>query len=89
VADTLASRALDELLEAGGALAETVKEKYERTTLWRWRNGHSTPLANDASDLDKLTKGRVPADGWSAEGETAPPESGSGDPAPKNGTEDP
>lgn len=68
MAETRGSRALDEVLNEGGPLAERVKARIpDRTTLWRYRNGKTTPPADIASDLDRLTEGRVPASGWSSE----------------------
>lgn len=68
MAETRASRALGEILNEGGPAAERVKARIpDRTTLWRYRNGKTTPPADVASDLDRITDGRVPADGWSSE----------------------
>lgn len=66
MAESKSSRALDTLLEEGGEVAERVKQSIERTTLWRYRNGKAMPPADSAAELERLTDGEVPANGWEA-----------------------
>lgn len=73
VAESRSSRQLDALLVAGGEVAEKIKAAVERTTLWRYRKGKSTPPADAASELERVTEGLVPANGWEAvEPESSP-----------------
>lgn len=65
------SRALDALLDAGGPEAEAIKaSSIHRTALWRYRNGKAKPDAEGVALLERISAGRVPANGW--EDEAAP-----------------
>lgn len=61
-----ASRALDEILEEGGELAERVKKEsgMHRTRLHTYRKGKGKPDADGIAKLHRITGGRIPADGW-------------------------
>ncbi len=62
------SLALDALLDEGGDAADAVREKINnRTTLWRYRTGRTVPPADVASEIEVLSAGRVPANGWASE----------------------
>jgi hypothetical protein len=61
------SRALDALLdsEEGDALKEAFRlENFHRTVLWRYRTGRGKPEVGGAAKIERITDGRVPANGW-------------------------
>lgn len=65
MASSSSSRALDELLELGGAEAEAIKSSdIHRTVLWRYRKGRGKPDAETVALLERLSSGKVPANGW-------------------------
>ena len=68
---SLSSRALDQLLEAGGEQAEAIKGLLHRTVLWRYRTGKGKPDADTIAKLDRLSEGFVPANGWEDELDSA------------------
>lgn len=63
------SRALDALLNDGSDFAKAVAdaftaEKIHRTVVWRYRNGKGKPDADTIAKIERITGGRVPANGW-------------------------
>lgn len=58
------SVALDELLDRGGDAAEAIRTRFHRTMLWRLRTGRRLPEIETATELHRLSGGRVPIDGW-------------------------
>lgn len=65
---SLSSRALDALLKEDSELAQRVKTSgIHRTLLSRYRHAHCKPDASTIARLDRLTDGRVPANGWEDE----------------------
>lgn len=65
MSQSLSSRALDELLNEGGDAADAVKGSgIHRTLLHRYRTGKGKPDAETVAKLDRVSGGRVPANGW-------------------------
>lgn len=69
VRESDSSRALDALLNEGGDFARAVAdaftaEKIHRTVVWRYRNGRGKPDADTIAKIERITRGRVPANGW-------------------------
>lgn len=63
------SRSLDTLLDEGGPEAEAIKDAVKagsihRTALWRYRKGTRKPDADGVALLDRLSGGKVAANGW-------------------------
>lgn len=58
------SQELERLIRLGGPEAEAVKALTSRSTLWRWRRGTRVPSATEAGDIERITRGRIPANGW-------------------------
>lgn len=63
------SVALDELFNEGTEEAKAMKAELEgkaahRTVLWRYRKGLSKPDAETVAVIERITHGRVPANGW-------------------------
>ena len=69
MAASRSSKALDHLLDVGGPEAESIKSEsgIHRTVLWRYRTGKGKPDADTVAILDRLTGGKVPANGWEDE----------------------
>ena len=68
MAASQSSRALDALLDEGGTEAEAIKSSaIHRTVLWRYRKGKGKPDAETVALLERLSAGRVPANGWEDE----------------------
>lgn len=75
--ESRSSRALDRVLNRGGPKAEAVlalvkpgpMAVMDRTSLWRYRNGKTTPPADVASKIHAATRGTVPANGWASDSE--------------------
>ncbi len=67
---SVSSRALDALLDdtespEAAAINKAVKSgTLHRTALWRYRNGTRKPDAEGVAILDRLSHGKVPANGW-------------------------
>lgn len=61
------SKALFALLAHGGTQADAVRSLFDRTSLWRYSKGKTTPSADVAARLEEATDGEVPANGWDAE----------------------
>jgi hypothetical protein len=59
-----AGEALAEVLKTNGKMAQAIKKRFHRTMLWRWKTGRGTPDLHSAPELQKLSRGRVRADGW-------------------------
>jgi hypothetical protein len=64
--DSPSRRALDHLLTEESAEAKAVREcaDVHRTQLWKYRTGRGRPDANTIALLARLSRNRVPADGW-------------------------
>jgi hypothetical protein len=69
---TQSSEALDAVLNKGGADAEQIRDKFHRTMLWRLRSGKRSPELQTAVDIEKITGGKVTAEGWTLKIECAP-----------------
>ena len=63
--------ALGAVLDEKGPEAAAIRKRIHRVSLSRYRNGKRTPDAHTIAILHRLTRGRVAAEGWSAEGEAA------------------
>ena len=67
---SVSSRALDALLsDSESAEAEAIDKAVKagtihRTALWRYRNGTRKPDAEGVALLERLSRGKVPANGW-------------------------
>ena len=61
------ARDLGEILEAGGELADAIREAIHRTMLWRFTTGRRKPDADRIALLHRLSDGKVAADGWGDE----------------------
>ena len=66
---SVSSRSLDTLLDGGGPEADAIKEAVKagdihRTALWRYRKGTRKPDADGVALLERLSCGKVPANGW-------------------------
>jgi hypothetical protein len=72
--------ALHRFLEEKTPEAKAVRDKYHYTALWRYRTGQRKPGVEIAADLERMTNGRVPANGWEnlpdADLQSHPPEAG-------------
>lgn len=69
--ESLSSRALDALLADDSPGADALKkafeeEKIHRTVLWRYRTGRGKPDADTLAKIERITEGRVPANGWAS-----------------------
>jgi hypothetical protein len=64
MAQSVASKALDELLNSGSAEAQEIRAHVDRMMLWRYRNDKGKPSAETAAKLEQLSNGLVPANGW-------------------------
>jgi hypothetical protein len=68
MAESKSSIALDALLKAGGPEAEAISDeatsKIHRTQVWKYRTGRRKPDAETIARLERLSEGRVPANGW-------------------------
>jgi hypothetical protein len=67
--ESLSSRALDALLDDDNPESKELKEIFEaekihRTVLWRYRTGRGKPEVGGAAKIERITGGRVPANGW-------------------------
>lgn len=67
------SRALDDLLEGGGREADAIAKEFHRTVLWRYRKAKGKPDADGVALLERMSGGRVPANGWEDEGTRGKP----------------
>ena len=72
----LARYVTPEVLNEDGEEAKAIKAEVHRTMLWRFVTGRRSPDADTIAKLHRLSGGRVPADGWGAEENEAPPRSG-------------
>lgn len=64
MAESVASRALNQLLDEGGELADAVRAVVHRTVLWRYRTGRGKPDVDTAAKLEEASAGRVQANAW-------------------------
>jgi hypothetical protein len=68
MAESKSSIVLDALLKAGGPEAEAISDeatsKIHRTQVWKYRTGRRKPDAETIARLERLSNGRVPANGW-------------------------
>lgn len=65
MAESRSSRSLDALLDADCDEARSIRgSTIHRTVLWRYRTGKGKPAAAAAAELDRLSNGKVPANGW-------------------------
>jgi hypothetical protein len=68
--ESLSSRALDALLDEDTPEAKEIKAAFaapggvHRTVLWRYRKGYGKPDAETVAKIERVTGGRVPANGW-------------------------
>ncbi len=74
------SRDLDSLLDEGGSEADAIKGSIHRTVLWRYRKGKGKPDADTVALLERLSSGRVQANGWEDETPEAGDQSRCSDP---------
>ena len=58
------ARALREVLDEGGDVADRIRAKFHRITRWKWTRGRRKPDAVSLTWLHDITDGRVAADGW-------------------------
>ena len=58
------SRALDAVLNEGGEEARALRDNVDRTRLWHYRTGSQKPSTPMAGDIERLSGGLVPANGW-------------------------
>jgi hypothetical protein len=61
---SIASRALDALLEEDSPEAAAVRKVAHRTALWNYRTGRRKPDADTIGKLHEASNGRIPAEGW-------------------------
>lgn len=61
---SIASRALDALMDEASPEGEAVRKTAHRTVLWRYRTGKGKPGADLIAKLYQASGGRIPADGW-------------------------
>jgi hypothetical protein len=66
-----AATALAAILATPGKTQDALRARYHRTQLWRWASGRGRPDHDNASELQKLSRGRVRADGWAVVAEVA------------------
>jgi len=64
MAVSAASLALDELLKTDEQAAKVLRAELHRTMLWRYSNGERKPVAHTAALIERLSGGKVPANGW-------------------------
>lgn len=58
------ARALVRVLDEGGPLAEKIRGRFHYTVLWRWKTGRRAAGRATAFELEKMSGGQIPADGW-------------------------
>lgn len=56
--------ALDKLIRKDPVWLRRLKPYIHRTLIWEYRTGRAIPGGKTASDLEALTGGLVPANGW-------------------------
>lgn len=67
--------ALHRLLEEKTPETEALTARYHRTALWRYRKGDRKPDVETAAEIERISGGRVPANGWEdIKGEPVPSE---------------
>jgi len=61
---SISSAALNELMTKGGKVAGSILSEVHFTRVYAWCAGRSKPNAVNTALLHKLSRGRVPAHGW-------------------------
>jgi len=65
---TRGSKALDRILEKNGTIAQRLRERFDKSVLWRLRTGRRLPELESAVLIRKLTRGRLPEALWTERG---------------------